>query len=278
MAKKSKTTKTSSPTKPSAPKPIKKLSFEQRKALLLTPCKTKDELNRWIKYHTGFHIPDCTVSRYADTNPLDAIWEVYDICVNNNNPKNIQELLYVAARGSGKTLGMAIAELAVMLHDQRDVCHVGAILSQAKRCYDYQIKFMLNDKMRSVLQPPGVDEQDRILRKANMEKSVFNLSSGNNTTLEILPCTLKACLVSDSIALDGGGILKPLKNFNIGDLIQSPQGLVDIIDYKIKHEECIRIELDDGRIIEGTLDHKVWTQRGWVELQHLTDDDDIVHA
>ena len=88
---------------------------------------------------------------------------------------------------------MAIAELAVMLHDQRDVVHVGAILGQAKRCYDYQIRFMLNDKLKPILQPPGVLEGDRILEKANMEKSVFNLGAGGEkTTLEILPCTLKA--------------------------------------------------------------------------------------
>lgn len=92
---------------------------------------------------------------------------------------------------SHNTLGMAIAELAVMLHDRRDVVHVGAILNQAKRCYDYQIKFMLNDKMKPVLQPAGVLEKDRILEKANMEKSVFNIGN-SQTTLEILPCTLKA--------------------------------------------------------------------------------------
>ena len=74
-------------------KKAKKLTFEQRKKLVLTPCKTKKELGNWIKYHLGVYLPDCTVSRYADTNPFDAVWEAYDICVNNNNPDNIEELL-----------------------------------------------------------------------------------------------------------------------------------------------------------------------------------------
>lgn len=72
------------------------LTMKQRRAVLLTPCKTKVELKNWIKYHLGLDLPDCTVSRYADTDPLDAIWQIYDICVNNNNPSEIQELLYVA--------------------------------------------------------------------------------------------------------------------------------------------------------------------------------------
>jgi len=187
MAKKAKTTKAVAGVP---------LTMDQRKQLLLKPCKTKAELKNWIKYHTGFDMPDHTVSRYADTNPLDAIWQIYDICVNKNNPANIEELLYVAGRGSGKTLGVAIAEFMVMLHDQRDVVHVGAIMSQAKRCYEYQVGFMLNERIKSILDSKGADGLP-ILEKANMEKSIFNLVDrttgiGAKVSLEVLPCTLKA--------------------------------------------------------------------------------------
>jgi hypothetical protein len=96
----------------------KTLTFDQQQKLLLTPCKNRLELSNWIKYHLGLWLPDVTVSRFSDTNPLDIIWEIYRICVLKQNPDNIQELLYVAGRGSGKTLGMAIAELLVILHDQ----------------------------------------------------------------------------------------------------------------------------------------------------------------
>ena len=96
--------------KKSSTKPNTALSMEKRKELLLTPCKTKAELKNWIIYHTGFDMPDHTVSRSADTDPLDAIWQIYDICVNRNNPEKSEELLYVAGRDSGKTLGVAMAE------------------------------------------------------------------------------------------------------------------------------------------------------------------------
>jgi hypothetical protein len=199
----------------------KTLSEEDKRRLaLLTPCKTKLEMKNWIKFHLGLHLPDVTVSRYADTNPLDMIWEVYSICVLKQNPENVQELLFVAGRGSGKTLGMAIAELMVILHDKRDTVHVGAILSQAKRCYEYQIKFLLNDKIKPVIDPPKQAVDKKILQKANMEKSLF-LIDGEQVSLEVLPCTLKACngphvplVVVDEIDTVSGEGLKAFKEIS----------------------------------------------------------------
>lgn len=196
------------------------LTIEQRKKLFFTKCKTKDELSKFIQLFFGLHLPNCTVSRYADTNPLDIIWKVYDICVNKNNPEDMEEILYVAGRGSGKTLGMAIVELLVMLHDARDVCHVGAILTQAKRCYEYQTKFMLSPRIRPILEDKTVPQDDRILQKLNMEKSMFNVGD-EQVTLEVLPCTLKACngphvplVVTDEIDTVSGEGLKAFKEIS----------------------------------------------------------------
>ena len=169
-----------------------KLTFDQQRKILLTPCKSRQELKNWIKYHLDLELPDVTVSRYSDTNPLDVIWEVYRICVLRQNPDNIQELLYVAGRGSGKTLGMAIAELMILLHDSRDVVHVGAIQNQAERCYAYQKNFLYNRKLKPIVMPSSIPEESRILEKANMSKSTFNLGY-DKVTLEVIPCTLKAC-------------------------------------------------------------------------------------
>src|ERR1017187_10214739 len=143
-------------------------TFDQQKKMLLTPCRNRNEVKNWIKYHLSLELPDVTVSRYSDTNPLDVIWEVYRICVLQQNPDNIQELLFVAGRGSGKTLGMAIAELMILLHDKRDVVHVGAIQTQAERCYAYQKNFLYNRKLKPLLCPSDIPEQLRILEKANM--------------------------------------------------------------------------------------------------------------
>ncbi len=206
----------------------KKLTFEQQKMMLLTPCKTRDELKLWIKYHLALELPDVTVSRFSDTNPLDVIWEVYRICVLRINPDKIQELLFVAGRGSGKTLGMAIAELMILLHDKRDVVHVGAIQNQAERCYAYQKNFLYNRKLKPIVMAPDLPEDQRILEKANMSKSTFNIGY-DKVTLEVLPCTLKACngphvplVVVDEIDTVSGEGVKAFKE--ISGMLDSKSG------------------------------------------------------
>jgi phage terminase large subunit len=201
-------------------KPKQKLTLEQERKLLLTPCKNRNELKKWIKYFLNLHLPDVTVSRYSDTNPLDVVFEVYDICVLKNNPNDIKDLLFVAGRGSGKTLGMAIAELMVLLHDHREVVHVGAIQNQAERCYAYQKNFLYNRKLKPLVCPSGIPEEQRILEKANMSKSLFNVG-GEKLTLEVIPCTLKACngphvplVVVDEIDTVSGEGLKAFKEIS----------------------------------------------------------------
>lgn len=178
-----------------APKQIKQpkqpLTWEQKKKILLTPCKTKPELKKWVQHFLNLDLPDDTVSRHATTNPLSVVWEVYDICVNKRNPEKVQELLYVASRGSGKTLGAAIAEFMIMLHDQRDIAHVGAIMAQAGRAYDYIQSFCVAPNVKEIINPAGRPDGEKILQKSTMEKSVFEIN-GEKCSMEILPTTIKA--------------------------------------------------------------------------------------
>ena len=148
------------------------------------------------------------------------LFRSYRICVLRQNPDKIQELLFVAGRGSGKTLGMAIAELMILLHDKRDVVHVGAIQNQAERCYAYQKNFLYSRKIKPLVMPPDIPEDERILEKANMSKSIFNVSQ-EKVTLEVLPCTLKACngphvplVVVDEIDTVSGEGLKAFKEIS----------------------------------------------------------------
>jgi hypothetical protein len=89
------------------------------------------------------------------------------------------------------TLVVSIAQLLAVIHGKRDVVHVGAILSQAERCYQYVQGFLLSDKIRPIVSPANVPEQFRMLKKDTMHKSVIN-TGGRDNTIEILPCTLKS--------------------------------------------------------------------------------------
>jgi len=174
---------------------LNSLTLEQRTELFFRICKSKAELKAWIRLFLNLDLPDCTVSRYADTNPLDIVWLIYEICVLEKNHEDIEELLCVAGRGSGKTLAVAIAEFILLFHDQRDVAHVGAILSQAKRCYQYQQGFMLNERVKPILSQ-SIDGFP-IMEKTTQEKSSFNVRDRKTgdlvkVDLEVLPCTLKS--------------------------------------------------------------------------------------
>ena len=168
-----------------------KKDSEKLKKLLLKKCQTREEVRAWIKYFLNLDLPDIKVSRYATTTPLDIVWEIYRICVLEENPDNIQELLYTGSRGSGKTLGVAIAEFMIMLHDQRDIAHVGAIMQQAARAYEYIQSFCMSPRVKPIIDPPNTKEESKILQKSTMSKSIFNINS-NVATIEILPTTLKA--------------------------------------------------------------------------------------
>ena len=151
----------------------------------------------------------------------------------------------------------------------------GAVMAQAKRCYDYQVKFMLNDKIRPLIDPSKVPAEDKILRKMNMEKSIFEIDN-EHVSIEVLPCTMKACLVEDS-PVYSNNIEIALKDADIGDNILGAHGKeVQIIEKEIIERECLEVKLDNGEIIKGTVDHKVWTTDGWIELQHLTDNHEVV--
>ena len=168
-----------------------KKDIEKQKKLLLKKCQTRAEIKAWIKHFLNLDLPDTKVSRYATTTPLDIVWEMYRICVLNDNPENIQELLYTGSRGSGKTLGVAIAEFMIMLHDQRDIAHVGAIMQQAARAYEYIQSFCMSPKVKPIIDPAGTKDDSKILQKSTMSKSMFNINN-NMSTIEILPTTLKA--------------------------------------------------------------------------------------
>lgn len=176
---------------------------------------------------------------------------------------------------SHNTLGMAIAELMILLHDKREVVHVGAIQNQAERCYSYQKNFLFNKKIKPLVMRADLPEDQRILEKANMSKSVFNVDR-EKLTLEVIPCTLKACLTSDNDLLLSDNSVKKLKEVVPGDVLQSPLGPTKVLENKPLLKECIMVELEDGRIIKGSKDHRVWTTRGWVELQNLTEQDEIL--
>jgi DNA polymerase-3 subunit alpha len=93
-----------------------------------------------------------------------------------------------------------------------------------------------------------------------------------------------ACLTGDTLITMADGTERPLEEIVPGEKVMSYNTssnsfeiklVSDFIDQGMK--KCIEITLENGKSITCTLDHKFYTSnRGWVEAQHLTEDDDIV--
>jgi hypothetical protein len=79
-----------------------KYTREQLEKVFLAKCTKEKDLKNFLKYFFDIQLPDCIVSRYADSSPFHSLWEMYEITVLNNNPQHINEIIYVAGRGSGK--------------------------------------------------------------------------------------------------------------------------------------------------------------------------------
>jgi hypothetical protein len=106
-----------------------------RKALF-TPCKTKEELDRWIRVFLNIRFPDRIVSEESNASPLDMIWSLYDKAVRNDT-EGWKRVMTYANRFGGKTLAAAVLETVILLHTRRNIVHMAAIKDQSKKAQEY---------------------------------------------------------------------------------------------------------------------------------------------
>lgn len=92
----------------------------------------------------------------------------------------------------------------------------------------------------------------------------------------------RGCFLPDTRVKLSDETYTPISMIKIGDEVIDAYGdkqkVYDVLEYDID-EEIIEIEFDNGKIIRCTKDHKFLTKnRGWVEAQFLTEEDDIVEV
>lgn len=90
----------------------------------------------------------------------------------------------------------------------------------------------------------------------------------------ILKDTYGVCIAEGTSisTIDGN---KNIEEMSVGDLVLTKEGnyskCIDVIDNGYK--ECVNIRFDRGEGLTCTPDHKLFTQRGWVEAKNLTTSD-----
>jgi intein/homing endonuclease len=78
------------------------------------------------------------------------------------------------------------------------------------------------------------------------------------------------------------GLYAPISTIVVGDVVVDAYGdhqkVIDTLTYDVS-EELVRLEFEDGKIIECTKDHEILTNnRGWVQAQHIDENDDVVEV
>jgi len=123
---------------------------EMMRELLLRPCKDKRALKNWIKTFLDVELFDTIVSRFADSSPLDAAWEVYSFAMfpKGRMPENF---LFASARNTQKTLVTSALAFMMAIHAKRQHGHFAAALEQLKPAREYISNFVHRPYIRDLL-------------------------------------------------------------------------------------------------------------------------------
>lgn len=113
-------------------------------------CRTREALKDWCIYFMNVDLADCVVSRFSDSNPLDMVWEIYQLCADDHRDEPVS-LMFIAGRASQKTLAAAVLQVILPLHFGRAVVHLGGTKDQARRAYLYFRKFVSRPYLRDFL-------------------------------------------------------------------------------------------------------------------------------
>jgi len=101
------------------------------------------------------------------------------------------------------------------------------------------------------------------------------------TILNNLHVIFRKCLTENNFVQTDRGYIS-IKDVKVGDLIQTIKDgsitwdeVVDKWENEVE-KEIVKIKLNNGSLLESTLDHKCMTARGWVESKDLTVSDELV--
>lgn len=98
-------------------------------------------------------------------------------------------------------------------------------------------------------------------------------------------CINDECLDKDTDVLMADGTVKKIKDVVAGERVvtfdtETGEKIINEVDYVYcglsKGESLYEVELEDGSVLKITGNHKVYTQRGWIRVDELNENDDAI--
>lgn len=226
--------------------------------MLRVPLKSREDLKNWLLGYLGVDLADCVVSRYADKTPLDMVWDIYQLCMDEHNlyPKDLR---YIAGRSSQKTLSLAALQILLPLHFKRSVVHFGGTVKQAKRAYTYFRSFVTRPYIREYLVSEPTQNETVLMidgEKITVEILPISRMSVQGAHAPIVSLDELASLAPDKVAAyeDVSGVPTYTKDgkpwFKFG--ISSRQGAYTVIESEYSQAEKKGIAFHFWTVLENT--------------------------
>jgi len=156
---------------------------ELKKALFLQVLESPKDLEEWVYAYLGIRLPSDTVDPDSNSNPIDAMWSIYE-AVKLNKGEDIPGYIMLSAREAYKTLSSSILEVLILTHFQLSIAHMAAIASQSSKAISYIQSFLVKLK-------PYYDHHGWVKVGDSKTKIQFQTPQGNSPYITVIICTLQ---------------------------------------------------------------------------------------
>lgn len=156
---------------------------ELKKKHFLDVLENADQLGDWVYAYLGIRLPNDTIDPDSNSNPVDAMWEIYE-AVKLNKGEDVPGYIMLSAREAFKTLSSSILEVLILSHFQLSIAHMAAITSQSNKAISYIQSFLVKLK-------PYYDYHGWSKVGDSKTKIQFQTPQGNSPYITVIVCTLQ---------------------------------------------------------------------------------------
>jgi len=237
---------------------------ELKKKHFLDVLENAEQLSNWVYTYLGIRLPSDTIDPDSNSNPIDAMWEIYE-AVKLNKGEDIPGYIMLSAREAYKTLSSSILEVLILTHFQLSIAHMAAISSQSSKAISYIQSFLVKLK-------PYYDYHGWKKVGDSKTKIQFETPQGNSPYITVVICTLQGanCIAGDSILeLENGKTIRAAEvsaglKIKTWDYRNQKDSYVVSKGVSLVKKHARKLIFSNGSEIILSDDHLVFTQNGWV--------------